>query len=70
MPVAFALVGVAVLTQSGALRSMAFLSALIAILAASSFVGYGVVDAWQERRSRGQRSAGRSYATTPAVYPV
>jgi hypothetical protein len=52
--VAFALVGVAVLTQSGPLRGMAFLSALIAVLAASSFLGYGVVDAWQERRSRRQ----------------
>ena len=54
MLVAFALAGVAALTQSGPLRGMAFLSALVAILAASSFLGYGVVDAWQERRSRGQ----------------
>ena len=45
------LVGVAVLTQSGPLRSKAFLSALIAVLTASSFLGYGVVDAWQERRA-------------------
>lgn len=51
---AFALVGVAVLTQSGPLRGMAFLSALIATLAASGFLGYGVVDAWHERRSRRQ----------------
>ena len=43
---AFALVGVAVLTQLGPLRGMAFLSALIATLAASGFLGYGVVDAW------------------------
>jgi hypothetical protein len=52
MLAAFALVGVAVLTQSGPLTGMAFLSALIAVLAASSFLGYGVVDAWHERRSR------------------
>jgi hypothetical protein len=54
MLAAFALVGIAVLTQSGPLRGMAFLSALIAILAASGFLGYGVVDAWHERRSRRQ----------------
>jgi Domain of unknown function (DUF1707) len=54
MLAAFALVGVAVLTQSGPLRGMAFLSALIATLAASGFLGYGVVDAWHERRSRRQ----------------
>jgi hypothetical protein len=52
MLVAFALVGVAALSQSGPLRGMAFLSALIAVLAASGVLGYGVVDAWQEWRSR------------------
>lgn len=46
--------GVAVLTQSGPLTGMAFLSALTAVLAASGFLGYGVVDAWHERRSRRQ----------------
>lgn len=54
MLVAFALVGVAVLTQSGPLTGMAFLSALIAVLAASGFLGYGVVDAWRERHARRQ----------------
>jgi hypothetical protein len=54
MLAAFALVGVAVLTQSGPLTGMAFLSALIATLAAAGFLGYGVVDAWHERRSRRQ----------------
>ncbi|HJY55422.1 MAG TPA: DUF1707 domain-containing protein [Streptosporangiaceae bacterium] len=54
MLAAFALVGVVVLTQSGPLTGMAFLSALIAALAASGFLGYGVVDAWHERRSRRQ----------------
>jgi hypothetical protein len=54
MLVAFALVGVVVLTQSGPLTGMASLSALIAALAASGFLGYGVVDAWHERRSRRQ----------------
>ena len=54
MLVAFALVGVAVLTQSGPLTGTAFLSALIAVLAASGFLGYGVVDAWRERHARRQ----------------
>jgi hypothetical protein len=54
MLVAFALVGVVVLTQSGPLTGMASLSALIAALAASGFLGYGVVDAWHEWRSRRQ----------------
>jgi hypothetical protein len=47
---AFALVGVVTLTQSGPVVGIALLSALIAILAASAFLGYGVVNAWQERR--------------------
>jgi len=47
---AFALVGVVTLTQSGPVVGMALLSALIAIVAASGFLGYGVVNAWQERR--------------------
>ena len=52
--VAFALVGVAALTGSEALVALAVYSGIAAIIAASGFLGYGVVDAWQERRSRGQ----------------
>ena len=48
--VAFDLVGVAVLIQSGPVTGLAFLSAFIAIIAASGFLGYGVVDAWSRRR--------------------
>ena len=48
--VAFDLVGVAVLTQSGPVTGLAFLSAFIAVIAASGFLGYGVVDAWSLRR--------------------
>src|SRR5215831_12341086 len=52
--VAFALVGVAALTGSEVLVAMAICTGIAAIIAASGFLGYGVVDAWQERRSRGQ----------------
>jgi len=52
--VAFALVGVAALTGSEALVALAFFPGIAAIIAASGFLGYGVVDAWQEQRSRGQ----------------
>jgi hypothetical protein len=52
--VAFALVGVAVLTKAESMTALAFFSGVAAVIAASGFLGYGVVDAWQERRSRGQ----------------
>src|SRR5262249_3126011 len=52
--VAFALVGVAALTGSEVLVAMAIFPGIAAIIAASGFLGYGVVDAWQEQRSRGQ----------------
>ena len=51
--VAFALVGVAFLTQEENMAVLAFFSLVAAVIAASGFLGYGVVDAWQERRSRG-----------------
>ena len=50
--VAFALLGVVALTGSQALIPLAFFPGVAAIIAASGFLGYGVVDAWQERRSR------------------
>jgi Domain of unknown function (DUF1707) len=52
--IAFALVGVVALTGVEALVPLAFFPGIAAIIAASGFLGYGVVDAWQERRSRGQ----------------
>jgi len=54
MLVAFALVGVMALTNAENLVPLAFFSGIAAVIAASGFLGYGVVDAWQERRSRGQ----------------
>ena len=32
-------------------------AASFALIAASGFFGYGILDAWQQRRSRGQRPA-------------
>jgi Domain of unknown function (DUF1707) len=51
---AFALVGVVALTNAESLIGPAFVFGIVALIAASGFLGYGVVDAWQERRSRGQ----------------
>jgi hypothetical protein len=52
--VAFALVGVMALTNAQNLVVLALFPGIAAAIAASGFLGYGVVDAWQERRSRGQ----------------
>jgi hypothetical protein len=54
MLVAFALAGVIALTNAKNLVPLAFFSGIAAIIAASGFLGYGMVDAWQQRRSRGQ----------------
>jgi Domain of unknown function (DUF1707) len=55
MLAAFAVVGVVALTNSESLAGLAVLAVVAAVIAASGFLGYGVVDAWQEHRSRGQR---------------
>ena len=56
MLAAVAIVGVVALTTNGEGLGvfLAFCSAVVAVMAASGFLGYGVVDAWQEHRSRGQ----------------
>jgi Domain of unknown function (DUF1707) len=56
MLVAFVIVWVVAMTTNGADSSvfLAFLSAVVAVIAASGFLGYGVVDAWREHRSRAQ----------------
>ena len=51
--IAFALVGVVALIGDEALIPLAFFPGIAAIIAASGFLGYGMVDAWQERRARG-----------------
>ena len=53
MLVVFALVGIAALTNSPNVIGLAVFLSIWAVVAASGFLGYGVVDAWQERRSRG-----------------
>ena len=52
--VPLAVLGVAALTHSQDLLGLAVLLGILALVAAPGFLGYGVVDAWQERRSRGQ----------------
>ena len=52
--VPLALVGVIALANAENLMGLAFLCGVAAVIAASGFLGYGVIDAWQQRRSRGQ----------------
>ena len=65
--IAFALVGVVALTGEETWIPLAFFPGVAAVMAASGFLGYGVADAWQERRSRGQlpprRRDGRGLAS-------
>jgi hypothetical protein len=56
-----ALVAGAVVTGSQALVLFAFL----AFMAASGFIGYGVVDCWQERHSRAQQPRSHCPGTHP-----
>jgi hypothetical protein len=51
---ALALVGVMALTNMEFFAALAYYCGIAAVIAASGFLGYGVVDAWQERRSRGR----------------
>ena len=52
--IALALVGVVALSNTESMVPLAFFPGIAAIIAASGFLGYGVVDAWQQRRSNGQ----------------
>ena len=56
MLAAFAMVGVVALTANTEDWAvfLAFFSVVAAVIAASGFLGYGMVDAWQEHRSRRQ----------------
>jgi len=49
-----ALVGLIALTHAGFLLGLAVFAVPAAAVAAPGFLGYGMVDAWQQRRSRGQ----------------
>jgi Domain of unknown function (DUF1707) len=50
--VALALVGLTALTNMKFFGLLAYYGGILAVIAASGFLGYGVVDAWHERRSR------------------
>ena len=55
MLAAFAMVGVVAIAHAEGLAAfLAFSAGVVAVIAASGFLGYGVVDAWQEHRLRGQ----------------
>ena len=55
MLAAFALVGVVAMAHAEGLAVfLAFSAGVVAVIAASGFLGYGVVDAWQEHRSHRQ----------------
>jgi hypothetical protein len=49
---ALALVGLMALTDMQFFAALAYYGGIGAMIAASGFLGYGVVDAWHERRSR------------------
>ena len=49
---ALALVGLTALTKMEFFAILAYYGGILAVIAASGFLGYGVVDAWNERRSR------------------
>ena len=50
--VALALVGLMALTNLKVFAVLAYYGGILAVIAASGFLGYGVVDAWHERRPR------------------
>jgi Domain of unknown function (DUF1707) len=54
MLIALALVGVVALSNTESMLPLAFFPGIAAVIAASGFLGYGVVDAWQQRRSSRQ----------------
>jgi hypothetical protein len=55
MLAAFAMVGVVAMAHAEGLAAfLAFSAAVVAVIAASGFLGYGVLDAWEEHRLRGQ----------------
>jgi Domain of unknown function (DUF1707) len=63
--VSTALVGVAFLTQNPVLMFFAVYAVPWAAIAVSGFLGYGVIDAWQQRRSRPQLRSGPGLPDRP-----
>ena len=67
---AFALVGVMALTKVEFFAVFALYGAVGAVIAASGFLGYGVVDAWQQRRSREHPPAAGARRTGSSARPT
>jgi Domain of unknown function (DUF1707) len=68
--VALALVGLTALTHMEFFAILAYYGGILAVIAASGFLGYGVVDAWHERRSRDDPpAAGAQRTGSPAGPP-
>jgi Domain of unknown function (DUF1707) len=64
---ALALVGLMALTKIELFGLLAYYGGILAVIAASGFLGYGVVDAWHERRSQEHPpAAGPPPAGSPA----
>jgi len=68
--VMLALVGLMALTKIELFGLLAYYGGILAVIAASGFLGYGVVDAWHERRSREHPpAAGARRTDSPARPP-
>jgi DUF1707 SHOCT-like domain len=67
--VALALVGLMALTKIEAFGLLAYYGGILAVIAASGFLGYGVVDAWHERRSREDPPAAEAQRTGSPARP-
>ncbi len=69
MLVAFALVGLVALTHSESLDAMAFFPGVAAVIAASGFLAYGMVDAWNAGTAGGWRAVSSPVAAVIRLCP-
>jgi hypothetical protein len=68
--VALALVGLTALTDMKPIGLLAYYGGILAVIAASGFLGYGVVDAWHEWRSRSHPPAAEPRHTDSPARPT
>jgi Domain of unknown function (DUF1707) len=66
----FVLVGLLAVTNLEIFAALAYYCGIGAVIAASGFLGYGVVDAWQERRPRGHPPAAGARRTGSWARPT
>jgi Domain of unknown function (DUF1707) len=66
----FVLVGLLAVTNLEIFAALAYYCGIGAVIAASGFLGYGVVDAWQERRSQGHPPAAGARRTGSWARPT